>query len=707
MKPSLLLMLFLLGTVGTASAAPILRYALAVGANNGGPGRANLKFASSDAKSFVNVLESLGSLDSSRQIILTQPDPAELRAACAKMAERIRTERPPTDGRVEFIAYYSGHSDEEGLRLGQERMSYTEFRALLDAIPADVRIAIVDGCASGSLIRLKGGTLRPAFTVDQSARMKGYAFLTSSAHDEAAQESDRIGGSFFTYYLISGLRGAADGNDDSRVTLNEAYEYSFRETLRLTERSGKGAQHPGYDIEMRGTGEVVLTDLRSISSRLRFPPELKGRIFVRDEDGRLVAEIAKARGKAGELGVEAGNYNILLQANRKIFQCRVAAQAGAATEVEEDRFVRVASESSEARGVGGWDDHTLPPYPVAPFNVGVMPSLSLQGSASRTSHGNFSLNLIYSQAATFKGAQLGFLANVLEDEGKGLQFASLFNWNRDDFSGFQASGLMGYTRGRLRGAQASYLLNIAGGGLDGIQNGWGFSYANGESGFAQITLLGNFAQGPFHGVQFGAANFASGMRGAQLGALNVGGSVTGFQLSLLNAAMDVKGVQVGVVNLSNSLKGTSIGLINLSRKDFTVDVWTEEAARTYLGWSAGSGPVYSMAFLEVDPGDDESGSLGLSLGMRHGFGRFSPFADAAAVWWIGDELVNKEDGGSFKFRIGSGIRLFWGVSLIAGGSYNRMMLDDGMDWIVPNGYEGPFSDGRQWLGAFAGIRYSR
>ena len=44
---------------------------------------------------------------------------------------------------------------------------------------------------------------------------------------EAAQESDRICASYFTHYLVSGFRGAADLSGDGKVTLNEAYQFAF------------------------------------------------------------------------------------------------------------------------------------------------------------------------------------------------------------------------------------------------------------------------------------------------------------------------------------------------------------------------------------------------------------------------------------------------------------------------------------------------
>ena len=83
-----------------------------------------------------------------------------------------------------------------------------------------MRLAVLDSCASGALTRVKGGSFQAPFLVDDANKVKGYAILTSSSADEAAQESDRLQASFFTHSLVSGLRGAADTTGDSRVTLN-------------------------------------------------------------------------------------------------------------------------------------------------------------------------------------------------------------------------------------------------------------------------------------------------------------------------------------------------------------------------------------------------------------------------------------------------------------------------------------------------------
>jgi hypothetical protein len=216
--------------------------------------------------------------------------------------------------RRELLVYYSGHSDEEGLLLGDERVSYAELRARIKALPADLRVAILDSCASGAFTRVKGGVRRPPFLVDASADMRGHAFLTSSAANEVAQESDRIAASFFTYYLVSGLRGAADVNQDHRVTLQEAYQFASQETLARTERTKGGPQHAAYEFELSGTGDMVVTDMRTTQASLVLAPDVAGRLTVREAGGGLVAELRKPAGKAIELGVEAGSYVVALDA---------------------------------------------------------------------------------------------------------------------------------------------------------------------------------------------------------------------------------------------------------------------------------------------------------------------------------------------------------------------------------------------------------
>jgi hypothetical protein len=289
--------------------APLRRLALVAGVNRATSDRVALRYAVTDAERFAAVVTHLGGVTPADCVVLREPSRQAFLAGVEALKARA-TDARATAGRVEVILYYSGHADEQGLLLGHDLVTYRELREALGRFSADVAITVLDACASGAITRLKGGQQHPAFLTDVSSQTSGYAFLTSSSENEAAQESERIGGSYFTHALVSGLRGAADASGDGKVTLGEAYQFAFQETLAQTAPTEAGAQHPAYDMKMSGTGDVVMTDVRQMSSSLVLGPELDGRLFVRNARRQLVAELYKPAGRSIELGLEPGEYQI-------------------------------------------------------------------------------------------------------------------------------------------------------------------------------------------------------------------------------------------------------------------------------------------------------------------------------------------------------------------------------------------------------------
>jgi hypothetical protein len=98
----------------------------------------------------------------------------------SRFEEKISRARPGAR-RLEAIFYYSGHSDDQNILLGSDRVSYKEFRSKINSIDADVRIAVLDSCASGAFNLLKGVKKKAPFLVDIAYEMKGFAFMTSSS----------------------------------------------------------------------------------------------------------------------------------------------------------------------------------------------------------------------------------------------------------------------------------------------------------------------------------------------------------------------------------------------------------------------------------------------------------------------------------------------------------------------------------------------
>ena len=334
-----------------ASGPALRRYALVIGSNTGGgQGRETLRYAGTDAARVADVLRHLGGVTKVDLSLLSEPDSRSLDGAFDALSKRVLAERKRGQ-RVELVVYYSGHADENGILLGGARYDYKRLRERIRGVPADVHIAIVDSCASGSFTRAKGGTKMAPFLHDSSNQVAGFAFLSSSSADEDAQESDRIGASFFTYFFVTALRGAADRNRDGRITLSEAYQFSYENTLGRTQNTRHGPQHPAYDMHLSGTGDVVITDLRSTESALVLPAALKGRVTIVDASGRVAVEVTKQAGEPLHLALPNETYTIHVDNGKGEFSATVTLDRVGEIELETGKLRKTPKEKTIARGL--------------------------------------------------------------------------------------------------------------------------------------------------------------------------------------------------------------------------------------------------------------------------------------------------------------------------------------------------------------------
>lgn len=333
-----------------AGPVDVRRFAMVVGSNDGGKQREKLRYAVSDARSVLGVFQELGAVAEEDGRLLSDPSAHGFYTEMEKFRDTVRQARKDA-GRVEVFFYYSGHADDGGLFLGEERVPFPTLRESIDNLEAEVRIIILDSCASGAYTRPKGGKKRMSFLYDSAYDMKGSAVLTSSSSEEESQESDLIRGSFFTHYLVSGMRGAADSTRDGRVTLNEAYQFAFNETLAQTARASGGAQHPNYTIEMSGTGDVILTDIRRGTAVLVLSEDIEGRVFVHNRAGKLAVETDKPSGRRIEIGLEEGDYRvILIPKDGQAMEAGIVMTGESPREIAAAAFTKSAVEYTTPRG---------------------------------------------------------------------------------------------------------------------------------------------------------------------------------------------------------------------------------------------------------------------------------------------------------------------------------------------------------------------
>ncbi len=307
--------LLLLASTKTALGAT---FVVSIGNNFGHADEPRLSYAEEDATEFADVLRRLGRVTGENTVLLTGEDAPSLRGVLLRMNARIRAAQGDGAPDHALVIYYSGHADAVGLHLGTTTLPFDELKAIVESSAARVRVLIVDSCRSGGITRIKGARPAAPFAIRLDDRLdaEGTAIITSSAGSEDSQESESLGASFFTHHFVNALRGAADRDHDTHVTLNEAYSYAYKETIRSTGRTLR-LQHPTYLYDIKGKGDFVLTYLDDHHTR-------SGRLRIDVPGAYLIMEGHAGGNMIAELQVEERGTELLLSPGRYVVQKRAA-----------------------------------------------------------------------------------------------------------------------------------------------------------------------------------------------------------------------------------------------------------------------------------------------------------------------------------------------------------------------------------------------
>jgi len=326
-------------------AAAVERYAVVIGNNAGARDEPILRYAERDAARLYDVLKDLGGFHPENMVLLEHEEATTVRRALIAMNDRIRATGAGSPSQAVLVVYYSGHADGVALHLGSSTLEMAELEQLVRGSASAFRLLVLDSCHSGALTRAKGGRSTPPVPIRLEERLsgEGAVVLAASAADEDAQESDEIKSSFFTHYLVSGLIGAADSNNDGKVTLEEAYHYTYDATLRASSRTFAGAQHPSFRYELHGQGGLVLTSVgadRRNRGLLEFPDGRAYLVMQDHADGSVVAEVGLAD-RARRVDVRTGRYFVRGRGRDHLLEGTVAVAAGEVHAVRDGELRRL------------------------------------------------------------------------------------------------------------------------------------------------------------------------------------------------------------------------------------------------------------------------------------------------------------------------------------------------------------------------------
>ena len=139
------------------------------------------------------------------------------------------------------LVYLAGHvlqgfyvpTDSDGYK---NRVEYEDIKARLSVCQARQKLVIADACYSGSLLAAKTPMFQSVdmFYKKLSESGAGTAFLLSSKSEEYSLESQGLRQGIFSHYLVLGLKGKADTNNDKLVNLDELYSYVYTNVRSYT-----------------------------------------------------------------------------------------------------------------------------------------------------------------------------------------------------------------------------------------------------------------------------------------------------------------------------------------------------------------------------------------------------------------------------------------------------------------------------------------
>ncbi len=346
-----------LGAVAAMVSPP--RAAIVVGATAPVPGRPALRHAHRDAATMAEVLVSVGNFARAQVHVLHDPEPAVLLAAVEREASALAD----VPGAM-LLFYYSGHAGEGALFTAGKRLEIEVLRRALDRPDVSVRVGVIDACEGGGWTRAKGLVPGAPFevTLPPVLASEGSALIASSSGEESAHESDALGGSFFTHYLVAALRGAADDGRHGEVTLRRAFEYARDQTIRETARHASGPQHPSFALNLKGRQDIVLANVAASPSTLAVDQTDGPLEVVHLRSGLRMVQLPPGA-RSVVLAVPPGGYLVRKLAPDGVRALEVSVPREGAAYVREYELVLVGSERLAVKGAPEAAPTVAPAWP--------------------------------------------------------------------------------------------------------------------------------------------------------------------------------------------------------------------------------------------------------------------------------------------------------------------------------------------------------
>ena len=236
---------------------------LVIGIDNYKNTKYNLNYAVADATSFKEEIEKNSSAIFGNINITFLKDADATKERIIQEFENIKQQAKQEDV---FIFYYAGHGvmsmDDKAEfhiipynvtklydyneTLNANAISANELQTFSTELKAQKQMFVFDACQSGGMtefLAARGAAEEKA--IAQLARSTGTYWLTASGTEQYATEFAELGHGLFTYCILLGLQGQADGGDkDKKITVTELSAFLNDKVPELSEKYKGTPQYP-------------------------------------------------------------------------------------------------------------------------------------------------------------------------------------------------------------------------------------------------------------------------------------------------------------------------------------------------------------------------------------------------------------------------------------------------------------------------------
>ena len=118
-------------------------------------------------------------------------------------------------------------------------MTYDDVKAIFKCARCNTKLLFADACLSGGIKGEARQTDKSGKLANgKSSNNQNIAVMISSKADEYSWQTSEFEMGLFTYYLIKGLKGAANRDGNGYITIQELYYYVYHKVIDKAEEYG-------------------------------------------------------------------------------------------------------------------------------------------------------------------------------------------------------------------------------------------------------------------------------------------------------------------------------------------------------------------------------------------------------------------------------------------------------------------------------------